>query len=741
LSTMDVAARRPSPLPSAPPPARRRPDLLARAGGWFAGHLKPVLAAWAVVIVAFGVFAPKATSALAGAGWVSSTSQSVAARQVIQRDFAGLGSTALEVVVHDSRGPITRDPAAQAVLSAVEARLRSNPDVSVVEPPRPGLTLSRNGQTAVVTAGAAVGPNRMVRAAGQLAGPLARLGRDGISVTLTGDSALWADFNSANHSAMMRSEMLSWPVTLAILVVAFGSVVAAGLPLMLTLAGLVVAAGALVLVNHLTPVSIWALNFALMFALALGIDYALFLVVRFRAALEHHRARPGDQQAPGGQQAVVAAVAETMGTAGKAVAFSALTVLASLGSILLVPSPAFRSMALGIMLAVVAVLAATLTLLPAVLGRLGPSINRGRLRLRRRGAAPRPAGHRLEEALHRVGRHLWRHPLPAALGALALLGLAAWPVLGLRTSMPSITIIPAQANARVGYDQVVAAFGPGAPGALDVLVPTSAQARAETTLAHLPGLAASVPLGSRNGWTLEEVVPTTGPSTPATAATIERLRQALPTGSLVGGAAAENVDLQHTLAAKTPLVYGLLLGMGFLLLLVALQAPLLAAAGVVLTGLSVAGAFGVARLIFQDGHLAGLLHFTPQGFVDAWAPLFFGAMVFGVAMDYTLFLLSAAKERFEQSADPEHAMLGSMRMSGRVVVSAASVMIAVFLTFALSGPLAPKEMGVVLAVAVALDALVVRLVLLPIVLRLGAHRAWHCPRWLARLLPSVRFSH
>jgi RND superfamily putative drug exporter len=178
-----------------------------------------------------------------------------------------------------------------------------------------------------------------------------------------------------------------------------------------------------------------------------------------------------------------------------------------------------------------------------------------------------------------------------------------------------------------------------------------------------------------------------------------------------------------------------------LLLLIALQAPLIAALGVAITALSVAGAFGIGRLIFQNGFLSGFLGFQPQGFVDAWAPLFFGAMVFGVAMDYTLFMLSAAKERYETHPDPEHAMIGSMRTSGRVVLSAAAVMIAVFLTFALSGPLAPKEMGVILAIAVALDAFVVRLVLLPVILRLGGHQSWHQPKWLRRILPKVSFSH
>lgn len=455
-----------------------------------------------------------------------------------------------------------------------------------------------------------------------------------------------------------------------------------------------------------------------------------------RAALHRRGARPGDQNG------VVESVAETMATAGKAVAFSAVTVLASLAAILLVPSPAFRSMALGIMLAVVAVLAATLTLLPAVLGRLGTRIDSGRIRLgQQRSESGRPHGHRLERRLLAWGRMLWRHPVAASLAALTVLGLAGAPVIGLRTSMPSITIVPTGANARIGYDQVTRAFGPGAPGMLDVLVPAGKQQAALTALANTGGVATVLPGQTSNGWTLDQVVPNTGPSTSITGSTIDRIRHTLPIGSLVGGAAAENHDLQLALAGRTPLVFGVLAGMGFLLLLIALGAPLLALAGVAVTALSVAGAFGVARLIFQDGHLSGLLGFTPQGFVDAWGPLFFGAMVFGVAMDYTLFLLSAAKERYETRPDPEHAMTGSVATSGRVVLSAAAVMIAVFLTFALSGPLAPKEMGVILAIAVALDAFVARLVLLPVVLRFTHHRAWHRPGWLDRILPHVRFSH
>ena len=721
--------------PDGRPEAAGHASPLARLGRWTATHLRAVLLIWLVIIGTFGVFAVRAEHALAGAGWQDSTSQSVRARDIVQRDFAGLGSTALQVVIVDHNGTLAGDPAGRQVVAQVTRTLHSNASVSAVVPPQAGLSLSRDGHTGIVTAGAAADPNAMVKAAGALAVPLQQLSRPGISVTLTGDSALWANFNDANRSAMLRSEMLSWPVTIAILVIVFGSLVAAGLPLLLTMVGLLVAAGALVLTTEVTPVSIWALNFALMFALALGIDYALFLVVRFRAALERRGAQPGDREV------VVAAVAETLDTAGKAVAFSALTVLGALAAILIVPSPAFRSMALGIMLAVVAVLAATLTLLPAVLGRLGTRINAGRIRLHR-DTPPTPEGtSRFDRTMHTWGRLLWRHPVWSGAAALGLLLLAALPVIGLRTNMPSITIVPASANARVGYDHVVQSFGPGAPGTLQVLVPEASQQAALTALAGDHGVAAVVPGRSSGGWTLDQVVPTTGPSTVATGATIDRLRQELPAGSLIGGAAAENHDLQQSLTHSAPIVVAILLAMGFLLLLIALGAPLVAAAGVAITALSVAGAFGIARLIFQNGFLAGPLNFHPQGFVDAWGPIFFGAMVFGVAMDYTLFLLSAAKERYETHTDPEHAMVGSVRSSGRVVVSAAAVMIAVFLTFALSGPLAPKEMGVILAVAVALDAFLVRLVLLPVLLRLGGHRIWHRPRVLDRVLPRVRFSH
>jgi RND superfamily putative drug exporter len=611
----------------------------------------------------------------------------------------------------------------KAVIAHVERTLSANGAVRTVVAPAPGLSISPDGHTAIVQAGAARDPNRMVAAADSLKGTLHKLSTSAVRVNLSGAAGMWSDFNAANRSAMLKSEVISWPVTLGIMLLAFGSLVAAGLPLMLTMLGLLAAAGSLYLGTLVMPISIWAMNFALMFALALGIDYALFIVMRFRGALFGSKLDP------------VEAAAVTMDTAGKAVLFSGLTVLISLTAVMLVPSPAFRSMSLGIMLAVIFVLAATLTLLPAVLAKLGPKVDRLAL----------PWAHSGEHRSARFaagGERLWRRPFGYGLLAVVLLAGLALPVLSLKTSMPSIKVVPPGDSSRVGYEQVKAAMGPGATGPLQ-LVTSRAQAASVAQIArHDPGVAQVLPVQpGRGGRALVTAIPRQDPSNPAVGATIERLRAQVPSGTVLGGAVAENHDLQHVLSAKTPLVIGVVLGLGFLLLLFALQAPLLAAAGVLTNLLATGAAFGVAKWIFQDGALHSLLGFQSQGFLDAWGPVFFFAMIFAISMDYTMFLLSSAKEHWDRTGDAREAMVGAVAHSGRVIFAAGAVMVAVFFTFALSGPLPPKEMGIILGVAVLLDAALIRLLLLPVLLRLMGRRAWYLPRWTRRVLPAVRFGH
>ena len=695
---------------------------VGRLGRWTATHFRAVAIVWAVLVVVLGVFAPRVETALSGAGWESTGSESVAARKLIDANFQGLSSSALMVVVH-SRDKTINDAAFKAAVARAERVLKADPRVKSVVAPRAGVSISRDGRTAVVQAGAAADSNTMVRAADDLKAELSKVGAGGVQVSLTGASGMWSDFNEANRTAMMKSELVSWPVTLIILVFAFGSLVAAGLPLMLTILGLVASAGSLYLGTQLLDVSIWAMNFALMFALALGIDYALFIVYRFRGALF------------GSHERVEDAVGETMDTAGKAVLFSGLTVLISLTAVMLVPSPAFRSMALGIMLSVAFILAATLTLLPAVLGKLGPRVDKLAL----------PWVHSGEHRSPRFaawGERLWKHPYAfGALAVIVLLALAT-PVFGLKTGMPSIKVVPTTDSSRVGYAQVQQAFGAGAPGAIQIAT-TQADASQVSAIAKAdPGVAQVMPtVPGANGTALVQAVPDADPSSKAVGATIERLRTALPQGALVGGAVAENHDLETTLSNRTPLVIGVVLALGFLLLLVALQAPVIAAAGVLTNLLATGAAFGVARLIFQEGHLSGLLGFESQGFLDAWGPVFFFAMIFAISMDYTVFLLSSAKEHWDRSHDPHEAMVGGVAHSGRVIFAAAAVMVAVFFTFALSGPLPPKEMGVILGVAVLLDAALVRLLLVPVLLRVLGKWAWWLPKPLHRVLPDVRFGH
>ncbi|MBF6168591.1 MMPL family transporter [Streptomyces gardneri] len=697
--------------------------VLGRLGAAMAGRARIVFGVWLLLLIALGAAAPSVFTSLAGAGWQANGSESVRVRELAQQHFGGASSAAAQVVVHSDAATID-SPRVQRVLSEIAEVFAGDARFGAVVGPQPGMSISPDGHTGVLIAGANASTDDMVKAVDEHKDALTALSSDGIEVYPTGASALWSDFNKANHDAMIKAELFSWPVTLAIMVLAFGSLVAAGLPLLLTLAGLVASAGGLVLLNHITPISVWAMNFAMMFALALGIDYALFIVARFRDALT---------TAPNAK----AAVAETMDTAGKAVALSGLTVLVSLSAVLIVPAPAVRTMAVGIMFAVAFVLAATMTLLPAALGALGRRINAGSLphAKRQQHRSPRFAA---------WGRLLHTHPWPYAIGAVIVLIALSIPVSGLKVAMPSIQVVPSDAPVRQGYELVQAQMGEGAPGMLQIITLATQSAQAAQAAATVGGIMMVTPPQPAlddSGLVMMQALPDVDPSDPRMGEILDDLRDDLPADAVVGGAPAENLDLQQALDDYFPIIVAIILVLGFALLLIALQAPLIAALGTLVSLLSTAAAFGVAKLIFQDGHGAGLLDFTPQGFLDGWGPVFFFAMIFAIAMDYTVFLLATAKEHYERSGDPETAQIDGLAHSGRVIFAAAAVMVAVFFTFALAEPLPPKEMGIILGVAVLLDAAAVRLVLLPVLLRLTGHNAWWSPRWLRKLLPAISFAH
>ncbi len=702
-----------------------RPGLgvMSRLGAVMATRARWVFVAWLLLLVGLGAAAPSVFSSLAGAGWQANGSESVQVRDLAQQHFGGNASSAVQLVVHSDTATVD-SPQFAEVLDKAATVFGADSRFGTIIAPVPGMSISRDGHTAIMIAGANASTDDMVRAVDDVKGTLTALSGSGIEVYPTGASALWSDFNKANHDAMIKAELFSWPVTLAIMVLAFGSLVAAGLPLLLTIAGLVASAGGLVLLNSVTPISVWAMNFAMMFALALGIDYALFIVSRFRDAMSR-------------TEDTTAAVAETMGTAGKAIVLSGLTVLVSLSAVLIVPAPAVRTMAVGIMLAVVFVLAATMTLLPATLGKLGHGVN----------AVALPYAKRQQHHSPRFaswGRTINAHPWPLAIVATAILAMLAIPVLGLKVAMPSITVVPSDAPVRQGYELVQKAMGPGAPGMLQIIAPSAqaqAAARDAADTAGITMVTPPQPAVDGSARVMLQALPSVDPSSDTMTTILRDLRSNLPPGALVGGAPAENIDLQQALNDYFPIIVTIILVLGFVLLLVALQAPLIALIGTVVSLLSTAAAFGVAKLIFQDGHLSSVLGFTPQGFLDGWGPVFFFAMIFAIAMDYTVFLLATAKEHYERTGDPVRAQIDGLAHSGRIIFAAAAVMVAVFFTFALAQPLPPKEMGIILGTAVLLDAFLIRLILLPALLRISGHAAWWSPQWLKKALPTVTFSH
>jgi len=689
---------------------------LARLGRWAHANRRLVIAVWAVLAIGLGFFAPRLEKALSGAMWEVQGSDSVEARQVLERQFGGFSSQSAVAVLH-SETLTAADPAFESLIGEAAAIFAAEAALSPAAPPQ----VSPDGHTVMLQAGSLVNPTESVRAAERVEGPIADLSTGDVTVALTGSPAFWAGFNAENREGMLKAELLTWPVTAIILVLAFGTVAAAGLPLVLTAAGLVSAMGVLYGVTRFTDLSIWSLNFAMMFALALGIDYALFIVTRFRAALH---TTPDDPEA---------AVGATMDTAGKAVLFSGLTVIISLSAILIVPVPAFRSIAVGMMLAVGFVLLAALTLLPAILGR---GVDR----------LPLPwhsTGDHRSPGWERFAARIQKRPRAIAAAAAAVLVLLATPLLALETGMPGITVLPKDREARVGYDLLAGAFGPGGPGPIQVIVPAGGDAEAvSATITSTPGVAMAFPAQpGADGSQLITAVATSDPSASASMDVISALRGRLPERVLVGGPVAENYDLDNALSSYAPIVIGIVLVLGFALLLVALQAIFIAVAGVIFNLLSVGAAFGVGALAFQHGWAADIMGFESQGYLTSWAPLFFFALVFAISMDYTVFLLASAREHFERSGDAAEAVRGSIAHTARPIVAAAGVMVAVFFTFAIAGTLPMKEMGVILGMAVLFDAFLVRLVLVPAVLYIVGERAWWLPRWAGRLLPDVRFAH
>ncbi len=701
--------------------------LFSRLAASMARHRKAVILVWVAVTLLAAPLALSLTGALSGAGWDAKGSTAEEVRAELRTDFPALGAENPVVVYHQDT-PIASDPAG---LQALVVELQSGPRVvSVMDPttmpPEAGM-ISPDGRTALVPVEQRIGEDadRPV-AAGELGSYVSGITvPSGARAEVTGEWPVWSDFNKMNEEALHKAELVSGVPTLVMLFIAFGAAIAAGIPLLLAVAGIAVGFALLHLLSLISPISVWSMNFSMMIGLAVGIDYSLFIVSRYR------------EERVEGKDAIKA-IENAMSTSGKAVFLSALTVVLSLSAVFLVPVMVFQTMALGMILSVVAVALAALTLLPAVLVAMGDKVLVSRNKKDPDIVAEGRWAKWTGIALKRPGTTL--------VVGLVLLGALIVPAFGMKLGMPGARVVDEGHTSRDGYELVTAAFGPGAAGPAYVTVNASDAETAVAVASSTPNVvdARVVSPPAESGRVVVRVTPGTPIDDAKTQTMVDDLRRGLDEqvpDARVGGPAAQNRDLTGVLTGRAPYAIAIILIVAFLLLLVVFRSLVIALFSIVMNLITVGAAFGFATIVFQHGVGTGLIGIEHQGFVDAWAPLFFFALLFGLSMDYQLFLLAAIKERYQATGDTRRAIGEGIARTGRPITNAAIIMIIVFIAFGVTGPIPPTELGLTLAMAVLLDATVVRVMLVPATMALLGEKNWYVPRWMAKVLPQVNFSH
>ncbi|MBI5948160.1 MAG: MMPL family transporter [Chloroflexi bacterium] len=554
---------------------------------------------------------------------------------------------------------------------------------------------------------------------------------EGLRVELGGGTGMFAD------QSQPPSELIGVAGAILILVLAFGSLLAMGLPIMTALFGIGIGLSLLALAANLVDMPTWTSQVAMMIGIGVGIDYALFIVTRYRDAL-----REGREPA--------AAVALAIDTAGRAVLFAGLTVVLAVLGLIAMGRNLNLGLAVGTSLTVLLTMAAAVTLLPAVLGFVGRKIDWLALPF----ARPKPESSTRHSIWWRWSRVVQRRPWPAAVGALALLLVLALPVLSLRLGFGDAGNDPRGDTTREAYDLLSTGFGPGFNGPLLIAASTpggdadvALLRQVAEQLRKTPGIAAVTDpiLNQAGDAAILQVYPATSPQDEATTTLVKTIRRSvLPsipgTGKLelkVGGATAGVVDFSSYTAERMPLFLGAVLALSFLLLMAVFRSLLVPLKAVIMNLLSVGAAYGVVVAVFQWGWGASLIGLGKDGPIEAWVPMMLFAVVFGLSMDYEVFLLSRIREEFDRTGDNGLAVADGLAATGRVITAAALIMVLVFSSFILSDNRALKLMGLGLSVAVFVDATLVRMVLVPATMELLGKRNWWLPAWLGRVLPVI----
>jgi putative drug exporter of the RND superfamily len=557
-------------------------------------------------------------------------------------------------------------------------------------------------------------------------------GEAGFQAAVTGPLTVDLDFNRAAEEDLQRGEMFGIGIALLVLLVVFGAFVASLVPILLALVSIVVALGLTALVGSGFELSFFVVNMLVMMGLAVGIDYALFVVSRYR-----------EERAKGIEK--LEAITNAGSTASRAVFFSGVTVVLALIGMFLIPSTIFRSLAVGAILVVLVAVVAALTLLPAVLGLLGDRIDALKLPFTRR---------RSEGGFWaRVAGAVMRRPVVSLVLSVAVLAAAAVPFAGINTGFAGVSTLPDSFESKRGYELLEEELGYGtAPAEIVIdgeIASPSVQAaieRLETRLASDDAFGRSVLTVSDAGDLAVLTVLYAGDATSDEAIEgVATLRDDyvpeafadVNADVLVGGEAAENVDFFEITDRYLPIVIGFVLGLSFLLLAVAFRSLVVPATSILMNLLSVGAAFGLLVLVFQEGIGAGLLGFEQVETIEAWIPLFLFTVLFGLSMDYHVFLLSRIREQYDRTGDNTASIVFGVGSTARIITGAALIMVAVFGGFAAGQMVMFQQMGFGLGVAVLLDATIVRSVLVPATMRLLGDRNWYLPRRL-EWLPDLR---
>ena len=687
--------------------------ILHRLGAGAATHPWRTISAWvAVVVVAFGL-----AGALGGTTHddydIPDARAQVGIEQLRAHVPDGGGATA-QVVVHDPDGAALD----RADLTGLVQRLHRLDHAGFVTEPR----ISADGDTALVTVSydVPVTDPDLVGANGYdpLVDAVTPLRADGLQAELGGELP-----GGAESQMSGTGELAGVIAALVLLVVAFGSVVAAGLPLAIALMGLAVGSASITLLAATMDVSTAAPTVATMVGLGVGIDYALLLVTRHVEFLGHGLDR---HEAAG----------RAMATAGRSVVFASATVLISLMGLRLGGLPVYATFGYATALAVVAVLAAAITLVPALCGLAGDRL------LPRRTRTGRDAGIAKPPLIARWAARVARRPIAAALAALTFLLLLAAPTVGMRTWPQDGSSNSPSTSVRRAYDLIAEEYGAGANGPFTIVVDTAradAAAVADRVADH-PGIAGvTTPVTSPDGAIgFFDAEPTTGPADERTSDLVTSLRDDLPAGVEVTGTTPLFADISGMLSGRLWLVVGFVVAVSVLLLAMMFRSVVVPVKAAVMNLLSIGASYGVLTAVFQWGWGGGVLGIDHAVAVSSWIPILNFAILFGLSMDYEVFLLSRIREEWLRTGDARGSVERGLASTGRVISSAAAIMVVVFLGFSTEADTVVKQLGFGMAAAIVLDATVVRLVLVPATMTLLGRWNWWLPAWLDRLLPTIQ---